>query len=543
MYKKIKLPNILLFIGLCIGLCACHAADPDRASDLDQPDFSQEITQQPEDFAEPFYRDFRERANAERMALIRLDGDDIPELLIQKDGEYELYRLDGSAVCPISMPDAPRNDDLAASQPMRIHADTSGPKYSMEGGGRTLYWFEYVPGEGLIRVHEGDEEGRRDYYLRYEEGRLSPELEMEDGVDGRKTYEADREIEGEEFRGRLTELGYDGLVPCAYLYDDVETAFENMDAPTDSRKRLEDFVNGRTYALCYEEGHSKAGIPTEEGLFLRNYEEIYEDITCGETWWGSLCYVDFDNDGQEELVMGGYVNSKMFFDVIGDTVYEVLHTSSTTDMGHVAERNGRRVIERTDLLHSNRQYYWITEYDACCNVVDQFSLHTNFAGERYAEGDEFAYRGRKITMGEFEEIRDGFHSIGMEDRVLDYWVGEYEFSESVSDPVPMVMNYRMKIFCEDGEYYADIEIDGQLTLARMRAEPGLESGGDRIELQLKEYLPDHVSGGTNAKEGEILLTLERKNNRILTVWGAITPMLYENEKSGKVYFVKKSGED
>lgn len=526
-----------LSISLCAGLCACT---PGRETVSGQESSAQETAGETSSFLE-CYRRFCEEENAEQIALLYLDDDAVPELLIRGEQEYELYCCDGSEVERIAMPEA------------EIKANTYGPKHRIEELGRqTPYWFEYVPRQGLLRVHGGEGMERHDYYLRYAEGKLSKELESESGDYGWLTYEADEEISSEEFRSLLSERGYDRLAPCAYLYDSVEAAYQSLheenlnyditdDKGTvkkDSRAALEDFVNGRADALCYEDG---SGTSTAAGeFFWRNYEEIYASITCGETWWGSLKYVDFDNDGQEELVLGGYTGSRMFFDVIGDTVYEVLRTGSTTDNGCVAERNGRYVIERTDLLHTGRMYYWVTEYDSCCCVVDWFSLRANFEGDRYAEGDEFAYRGREITMEEFEEIVDSIHGISVEDRVLEYWVGEYEFRESVSEPIPMTMDYRIKIDRDDDGYYADIEIDGQTTLARMRAEAGLESGSDRIELLFCEYLPEHRIGGANAEEGEVLLVLERKNGEILTHWGKIVPMLHENEENGKVYFVKKA---
>ena len=43
----------------------------------------------------------------------------------------------------------------------------------------------------------------------------------------------------------------------------------------------------------------------------------------------------------------------------------------------------------------------------------------------------------------------------------------------------------------------------------------------------------------NYKEGDLLLTLERKSEKeILTFWGKYQPSVPQNEKSGKVYFRK-----
>lgn len=39
-------------------------------------------------------------------------------------------------------------------------------------------------------------------------------------------------------------------------------------------------------------------------------------------------------------------------------------------------------------------------------------------------------------------------------------------------------------------------------------------------------------------EGDLLLTLEKKDGKILTFWGKFLPSIEKNEKSGKVYFQK-----
>ena len=89
----------------------------------------------------------------------------------------------------------------------------------------------------------------------------------------------------------------------------------------------------------------------EDGFAMRNYEDFYDDITAGERdIWGSLEYTDFDNDGEDELIIHGYTGSCLFFDTIGDIVYKVLRTGSTSDMASVAVIQGEKVIERADFL-------------------------------------------------------------------------------------------------------------------------------------------------------------------------------------------------
>lgn len=63
------------------------------------------------------------------------------------------------------------------------------------------------------------------------------------------------------------------------------------------------------------------------------------------------------------LIIHGYAGACLFFDVIGDTVYKVLETGSTTDVASIAEMNGKRVVVRTDLSHAGRKSYRIMEFD------------------------------------------------------------------------------------------------------------------------------------------------------------------------------------
>ena len=88
----------------------------------------------------PYLDDYREvftSEGAKRAALIYLDEDSVPELLILKNGEYKLYTFDGSKVKEITMPNA------------EIKASAYGlPHDFQDSVDQTFYWFEYVPYEG-----------------------------------------------------------------------------------------------------------------------------------------------------------------------------------------------------------------------------------------------------------------------------------------------------------------------------------------------------------------------------------------------------------
>ncbi len=356
------------------------------------------------------------RENAKRAALIYLDKDAIPELLLIKNGAYQLYSFDGSEVKNIN----PSDPEIK----MKVY----GPGHEVEGRteNQKFYWFEYVPYKGLIRVHDGTiqkmegvrrhEQERHDYYLKCTDGFLTKELEVKTIGEKWRTYNAEQEIENEEFLSQISELGYDQLIPCGFLYETIEDAYKNIGVSTDTKKVLEDFVSGKTNAVNYVE--EIRDIP-EDGFVMRSFEDFYNDMISGEEYWGRIEYADFDNDREEELIIRGYCNTRLFFDVIGDTVYRLFETSSTTDVGSIVEMEGKKVIARTDLTHAGRQYYRIIIYDSCCCIIDWFELATGFEGDRYFAEDEFHYRGRKISMEEFEAIRDSI--------VFDDYNTEYGF--------------------------------------------------------------------------------------------------------------------
>lgn len=411
MKKYLRIVCCLYVFGVCLVLTSCGQDDAASQNYIAVPDEDEAheliYDEEPEAYIgveeEAYLDGYREVFTAEdakRVALIYLDEDSVPELLILKNGEYKLYTFDGSAVKEISMP----NEEIKASA-------YGLPHDFQDAVDQTFYWFEYVPYAGLIRVHNSTEEERHDYYLRYSHGSLSIELETKSTSYEWHTYNAKKEIANEEFLTRLSDLGYDKLVPCEYLYESVAAgAFENIGLSSDSRKVLEDFVSGKIDAVDYVE---EIGDIPEEGFVMKSYDEYFEYMTGGDEEWINAVkveYIDFDNDGEDEMVMHGYVGSCLFFDVIGDTVYPVLHTSFTTDTASVAEVDGERVIERTDLSHVGRKYYRIMTFDYCCCLVDWFSLHVSYEGDSYTEEDEFEYRDRDISLEEYEEIRDSIQS-------------------------------------------------------------------------------------------------------------------------------------
>lgn len=120
-----------------------------------------------------------------------------------------------------------------------------------------------------------------------------------------------------------------------------------------------------------------------------------------------------------------------------------------------------------------------------------------------------------------------------EDGLLS-WTGNYVFSESSSEVgfAPMVMDYSINIYSIDNIFYANIEIVGQSTWAVIKAK--VYGNKEWISLVFLEDLQDNKTFA--GKPNDVLLSFRKEETDILTYWGKIEPMLYENEVSGNLYF-------
>ena len=113
---------------------------------------------------------------------------------------------------------------------------------------------------------------------------------------------------------------------------------------------------------------------------------------------------------------------------------------------------------------------------------------------------------------------------------FDEWVGDYEFSEHC-DPDQNLF-YSISINKENGEYYAEFNIDGFQTLARLKAK--VIGNENSIDFIFTSYLPENILEPYN--EGDTLLSFEKKDGELYTTWGKIIPMA-EHMNPG-IYFKK-----
>jgi len=108
------------------------------------------------------------------------------------------------------------------------------------------------------------------------------------------------------------------------------------------------------------------------------------------------------------------------------------------------------------------------------------------------------------------------------------WIGEYHFSEFEEAQIGsnLTMTYSITVYEEQGMYYANVVIDGNHTMLRVRAL--LQGDSESIDLIFYSYLPGNLHERFDG--GDILLTFTKEGDDIITTWGCIQPALAANEK-------------
>ena len=115
---------------------------------------------------------------------------------------------------------------------------------------------------------------------------------------------------------------------------------------------------------------------------------------------------------------------------------------------------------------------------------------------------------------------------GEMDRLED-WIGEYTFSEKLSEEPQELRNYDITIYEENGQYYADLKITGGDTGIDIKTH--IYGNEEWISLVLAEYNPGHESGLEEMENG-VLLSLRKQGEDIYTYWGGrpVTKLLSED---------------
>ncbi len=118
--------------------------------------------------------------------------------------------------------------------------------------------------------------------------------------------------------------------------------------------------------------------------------------------------LDLDNDNEDELIINGPYGG-MYIDAHGPdgaalVFEEGLGTSE--QISYVYYRDAYWIVS-SDVTHGGRQLRTFRKYDGANSVVDEFELNAEYwEQEHYDENSDFTYRGKKITMEQYEEIMD-----------------------------------------------------------------------------------------------------------------------------------------
>lgn len=118
---------------------------------------------------------------------------------------------------------------------------------------------------------------------------------------------------------------------------------------------------------------------------------------------------------------------------------------------------------------------------------------------------------------------------------LSSWIGKYSFEESspVIGNVNMIWVYEINIYEYNKEIIADINIDGFQTQKRIRSK--VVEDNNKLNFTFFSYLSDNDY--ETYKDGDILLTFEKKDSNIYTIWVEMKPMIHDNNNYG-IYFKK-----
>lgn len=117
------------------------------------------------------------------------------------------------------------------------------------------------------------------------------------------------------------------------------------------------------------------------------------------------------------------------------------------------------------------------------------------------------------------------------------WTGRYEFDESggkTAGGAVITVNHEIEIIETDDGLIAMIRSQGFQTSRDLVCKARID--GQKLLIYFESYGENNVLA--TYQEGDLLLTLERGKDRLLTHWGMFQPVTDANRKSGKVYFQK-----
>ena len=178
---------------------------------------------------------------------------------------------------------------------------------------------------------------------------------------------------------------------------ELEVKAESESKP-DPEELLDAFLAGGIPAVCDDENGS---VITSDQLLSDEGEEDYFSYSVGER-------VDLDNDGENEQIVNGPYGG-IYFDARDGKVYVLAQGEGTAGVLSYANYDNAVWIVHSDTTHAGRKMYWLAKYDGKGNIEDEFQLSAQYwdsPDDKYDENSDFTYRDEKISMEEYERLRE-----------------------------------------------------------------------------------------------------------------------------------------
>lgn len=169
-------------------------------------------------------------------------------------------------------------------------------------------------------------------------------------------------------------------------------------AATEATVTWDDFYNGKVPAH-YTDGTEAFYYPD---LYIMSQDDPNYDIEA--YYLGEM--LDYDNDGEEELFIGGMFDS-MIIDITDGAVSILDMGDGTVNVLSYVYYDAAYWIVHSDLTHAGRQMRHFDKYSGVGNIVDSFDLNAEYWDDEddlYDENSDFTYRGEKISMEEYEAL-------------------------------------------------------------------------------------------------------------------------------------------
>jgi len=117
--------------------------------------------------------------------------------------------------------------------------------------------------------------------------------------------------------------------------------------------------------------------------------------------------VDLDNDGEKELILEMDMDGGMYLDAdtLNKRVNVFAEGDGTAHKLSYTNYDGAIWIVYRDDSHGTRAIYELIKYNGGNDIADSFELSWEDPNDKFDENSDYRYRGKKISMKEFEELR------------------------------------------------------------------------------------------------------------------------------------------